>query len=98
MESSVLDTGVLIAHLRGDARVTRQLREALLQDRVWYVSTLSHYEIYRAAHPWEGHRRAVRPILGDPRDCPDRPMGLCSKQVTAPVRMGSRPPSGATAA
>jgi predicted nucleic acid-binding protein len=41
---------VQIAHLRGDRRVTRALRQALRHDRLWVVSSLSHYEIYRAAH------------------------------------------------
>jgi predicted nucleic acid-binding protein len=50
---TVVDTSVLIAHLRGDGRVSRALRDALLEDRPWFVSSVSHHEVYRAARQSE---------------------------------------------
>jgi predicted nucleic acid-binding protein len=57
----VVDTSVLIAHLRGDGRITARLRDELLLGRAWFTSSVSHYELYRAARP--GEAQGVRQLL-----------------------------------
>ena len=53
MPGVVLDTSVLIAHLRGADVLSRPVRQAVLSGDVWVVSAISQYEVYRLAKPSE---------------------------------------------
>lgn len=53
--SSILDTSVLIVHLRGDRSLSASLKDTLHEDGSWGVSVLSHYELHRVAR---GHELA----------------------------------------
>jgi len=67
LKSVCLDTDVLIDHLRGDERATRQIEELEDAGSLLSTTTINAFELHYGAHKTENRREnveAVRRLLG----------------------------------